>query len=236
MKVIIIKHIGIEGPGTIADYLEDNNIAYEVIDIFNGGALPDSLSNVSSVITLGGPMNVYEEDKYPFLKDENEFLKDVIERDIPTLGFCLGAQLIAKAKGAVVKKAPEKEIGWFKISLNNDGLNGPLFQGFSREVEVFQWHGDMFEIPDGAVALAKSDVCPNQAFRIGKNVYGLQFHVEVTGDMVLEWLASYKDELDTLKGLVDPDKIISDTRSKSDSYAAQSKQFCLNFFNLSKGG
>ncbi len=232
MKVIIIKHIDIEGPGTISDFLDDKNIPYEVIDIFNGEPLPNSLSNTSAIIILGGPMNVYEEDKYPFLKDEDEFLKEAIEKDLPTLGFCLGAQLIAKAKGAIVKKAPEKEIGWFKISLNRDGLDDPLFQGFPREIDVFQWHGDTFEIPDGAHKLAESEICPNQAFRIGENVYGLQFHVEVTGEMIQQWFDSYKDEIDSLKGLVNPKQVISDTKLKSKSYKTQARRFCANFFKL----
>ena len=234
MKVIIIKHIGIEGPGTIADFLNDNNIPYKVIDIFNGESLPDSCSDTSAIITLGGPMNVYEEDKYPFLKKEDEFLKEAIEKDLPTLGFCLGAQLIAKAKGAIVMKAPEKEIGWFKISLDRNGTHDPLFRDFPRGIDVFQWHGDTFEIPDGAIKLAESELCPNQAFRIGNNVYGLQFHIEVTGEMIQQWIDSYRDEINSLKDLVNPDQIITDTASKSASYRTQARKFYSNFFKLVK--
>ncbi|OHB86731.1 MAG: hypothetical protein A3D13_01160 [Planctomycetes bacterium RIFCSPHIGHO2_02_FULL_40_12] len=232
MKVIIIKHIDIEGPGTIGDFLDGSGIPYHVIDIFNGEPLPDSLSDTSAVIVLGGPMNVYEEDKYPFLKQEDEFLKEVIEKGLPTLGFCLGAQLIAKAKGAIVKKAPQKEIGWFQISLNKNGSSDPLFQEFPVEVDVFQWHGDTFDIPDGAVKLAESELCPNQAFRIGNNIYGLQFHVEVTDEMIYQWMDAYKNEVNSLKGIVDPDRIISETKAKSENYKAQAKQFCSNFFRL----
>ncbi len=232
MKVVIIKHIDIEGPGTIADFLDDNNIAYKIINIFNGESLPNSLADVSAIVVLGGPMNVYEEDKYPFLKEEDKFLRGVIDKNIPALGFCLGAQLIAKAKDAVVKKNTEKEIGWFKVSLTGNGSDDPLFQGFSREIDVFQWHGDTFEIPDGGVKLAESEVCPNQAFRIGNNIYGLQFHVEVTGDMIQQWIDAYEDELNSLKGKVDPDQIISETKTKSEDYATQAKQFCTNFFKL----
>ncbi len=232
MKVIIIKHIDIEGPGTIGDFLDCNDIPYRIIDIFNGEPLPDSLSEISAVIVLGGPMNVYEEDKYPFLKQEDEFLKEVIEEGLPTLGFCLGAQLIAKAKGAIVKKAPQKEIGWFKILLNRNGASDPLFQEFPGEVDVFQWHGDIFDIPDGAVKLAESELCSNQAYRIGDNIYGLQFHVEVTDEMIYQWIDAYRDEVDSLKGIVNPDQIISDTKAKSEDYKAQAKQFCTNFFKL----
>jgi GMP synthase (glutamine-hydrolysing) len=232
MKVIIIKHIDIEGPGTIGDFLDCNDISYRVINIFNGEPLPDTLSEISAVIVLGGPMNVYEEDKYPFLKQEDKFLKEVIEEGLPTLGFCLGAQLIAKTKGAIVKKAPQKEIGWFKISLNRNGSSDPLFQDFPGEVDVFQWHGDTFDIPEDAVKLAESELCSNQAYRIGDNIYGLQFHVEVTDEMIYQWMDAYRDEVDSLKGIVDPDQIISDTKAKSEDYKAQAKQFCTNFFKL----
>lgn len=230
MKVLIIKHIDIEGPGIIGDYLDGNNISYEIIDVFDGNPFPDTYNGISAIISLGGPMNVYEEDKWPFLKQENEFLKGAIERDLPTLGFCLGAQLIAKAAGAKVKKNPQKEIGWFKITLTNEGLNDPIFQNFPKEVDVFQWHGDTFEIPDGAIKLAESGLCANQAFRIGKNVYGFQFHVEVTDEMIFQWIEAYQDELDSLKGTVDPDQIISDTKIKSQDYANQAMQFSSNFF------
>jgi len=232
MTVQIIKHIDIEGPGTIGGFLDDDGISYNVIDVFNDEPLPNSLSNTSAVIVLGGPMNVYEEDKYPFLKQEDEFLKEVIEEGLPTLGFCLGAQLIAKATGALVKKNPQKEIGWFSVSVTEDGSDDPLLQGFQEEFEVFQWHGDTFDIPDGAVRLAESELCPNQAFRVGHSIYGLQFHVEVTDEMIYQWLDAYRDEVDSLKGIVDPDQVIADTKTKSESYKAQARLFCSNFVKL----
>ncbi|GAX62783.1 GMP synthase [Candidatus Scalindua japonica] len=232
MKVQIIKHIDIEGPGTIGEFLNDDGISYDVIDVFNGEALPDSLSDTSAVIVLGGPMNVYEEDKHPFLKQENEYLKEVIENKLPALGFCLGAQLIAKATGASVKKNPQKEIGWFNVSLTESGFGDPLFQGFHGVFDVFQWHGDTFDIPDGAVRLAESDLCPNQAYRVGSNIYGLQFHVEVTDEMIYQWIDAYRDEVDSLKGIVDPDRIIADTKIKSESYKAQARLFCSNFVKM----
>jgi len=227
-----MKHIDIEGPGTIGDFLDEKEISYHVIDLFNGEPLPDSLSDTSAVIVLGGPMNVYEEDRYPFLEHEDDFLKDVLEKGLPTLGFCLGAQLIAKAKGALVRKNPQKEIGWFKVSLAENGSNDSLFQGFQGEFDVFQWHGDTFDIPDGAVKLAESELCQNQAFRVGHNIYGLQFHIEVTEEMIYQWLDAYRDEVNSSGDRVDPDQIIADTRAKSESYKAQARLFCSNFVKL----
>ncbi len=232
MTVQIIKHIDIEGPGTIGNFLDDDGISYNIIDVFNEEPLPNSLSNTSAVIVLGGPMNVYEEEEYSFLRKEDGFLKEVIEEGLPTLGFCLGAQLIAKATGALVKQNPQKEIGWFNVSMTGEGTSDPLFEGFQGVFDVFQWHGDTFDIPEGAVRLAESELCPNQAFRVGHNIYGLQFHVEVTDEMIYQWLDAYRDEVDSLIGIVDPDQIIADTKTKSESYKAQARLFCSNFVKM----
>jgi GMP synthase-like glutamine amidotransferase len=116
--------------------------------------------------------------------------------------------------------------------LTESGSSDPLFQGFQEEFDVFQWHGDTFDIPDGALKLAKSDLCPNQAYRIGANIYGLQFHVEVTDEMIYQWIDAYRDEINSLKGTVDPDQITTDTKIKSESYKAQARLFCSNFIKL----
>ncbi|MDR4503910.1 MAG: type 1 glutamine amidotransferase [Candidatus Scalindua sp.] len=230
--VLIIKHIDIEGPGTIGEFLDEKGVPCRTIDLSEGEPLPESLGGVSAVIVLGGPMNVYEEERYPFLRKEDLFLRGVFEKGLPVLGFCLGAQLIAKAKGTTVKKNPVKEIGWFTVSLDKDALPDPLFQGFPEEFDVFQWHGDTFEIPDNATKLAGSALCSNQAFRVDGNVYGLQFHIEVTDDMVQQWINAYKDEIDSLKGSVDPEKIVSDTKVKFDNYRKHARLFGSNFLEL----
>src|SRR5574341_1891043 len=140
--VLFIKHIGIEGPGTIADFLGDNRISYTVADLSSGDKVPKLQKDFQSVICLGGPMNVYEEEKYRFLREEDIFLKKVVEEEMPFLGICLGAQLIAKATGARITKNPEKEIGWYKTVLNDNGLKDDLFEDFPEVFKVFQWHGD----------------------------------------------------------------------------------------------
>ncbi len=190
-KVLIIKHIDIEGPGTLGDFLLKKRVGLKIINIDRGGKLPKNLRGISSVISLGGPMNVYEEDKYPFLKTEEEFLKSAIEKDIPVLGICLGAQILAKALGAKIKKSPEKEIGWSEVRLTKDAFKDSLFEGLGKELNVFQWHEDMFELPESSVLLAKSSPCPHQAFRFGKNSYGLQFHLEINEEMIDSWAVRY---------------------------------------------
>ncbi|MEK6635363.1 MAG: type 1 glutamine amidotransferase [Planctomycetota bacterium] len=231
--VLFIKHIGIEGPGTIADFLKDNRIEYTVVDLSCGDKLPKLEKAFRSFICLGGPMNVYEEEKYSFLVGEDVFLKRIVEEEVPFLGICLGAQLIAKATGARVTKNPVKEIGWYKIVLNDDGLNDNLFKGLPEIFKVFQWHGDTFGIPYGGKRLAFSELCQNQTLKYGRNIYGIQFHVEVTKDMIIQWADTYKGELESLKGIVsDKKKMLEDYSKLEGAYMKQAEQFYVNFFNI----
>lgn len=231
--ILFIKHITIEGPGTIADFLEDNKIPYTVVDLSQGDKVPKLEKSFQSVISLGGPMNVYEEEKYPFLRDEDTFLKRVAEEQIPFLGICLGAQLIAKATGARVTKNPEKEIGWYKIVLNDHGLSDGLFKNLPEVFKVYQWHGDTFGIPEGGKRLAFAELCQNQALQYGRNVYGIQFHVEITKDMIIQWADAYKQELESLKGIVsDKQKMLADYSDLEKPYMKQAEQFYVNFFNI----
>jgi GMP synthase-like glutamine amidotransferase len=149
--------------------------------------LPGDLSEIEGVVSLGGPMNVYEEKEFPFLKEEDIFIKEAVKKEIPFLGICLGSQLIAKACGARVRKSPVKEVGWFKVALEPTVEDDPLFEGLAGSLEVFQWHEDTFDIPSGGVLLAKGGDCPHQAFRIGRSVYGIQFHIEVTERIIADW-------------------------------------------------
>ncbi len=136
-------------------------------------------------------MNVYEEEAYPFLKKEDVFIKEVLREEIPFLGICLGAQLLAKACGARVMKAAQKEVGWYTVDLTKQARQDRLFRRVESPLTVFQWHEDTFDIPDGGVLLGTSALVRNQAFRMGSCAYGLQFHVEVSLDMVEKWM---KDE------------------------------------------
>ncbi len=229
--VLFIKHIDIEGPGTIADFLEDNKLPYTVIDLSQGDKVPKLEKDFQTVICLGGPMNVYEEEKYPFLRDEDLLLKRIVDEEVPFLGICLGAQLIAKATGARITKNPEKEIGWSKIVLNENGLKDNLFKDFPEVFRVFQWHGDTFGIPHGGNRLAFSELCQNQALKYGRNIYGVQFHVEVTKDMIALWSDAYKGELESLTGIVpDKKKMLEDYSILEKDYMKDAERFYVNFF------
>ena len=154
--ILIIKHIDIEGPGTLGDFLKSQGEPFETIELGAGEPLPVSPSIFKAVIVLGGPMNVDEEDRFKFLKPENEFIKNVLKAEIPYLGICLGSQLLAKAAGAKVIKSPVKEIGWYQIELTADGKKDPLFNGFRVSDPIYHWHGEMFQIPSTGSLLAQA--------------------------------------------------------------------------------
>ncbi|MEI6438022.1 MAG: type 1 glutamine amidotransferase [Candidatus Omnitrophota bacterium] len=191
--ILFIKHIEIEGPETLGSFFIDKGFQLKVLNLHAGDALPDDPRGIDAVVPLGGPMNVYEEDQYPFLKDEDVFLKKVLAEGVPVLGICLGAQLLAKASGGKVVRSPRKEIGWFTVDLTAEGKKDPLFAGLPDPLEVYQWHGDMCAPPDGAVLLASSEACPVQAFRYGAKAYGLQFHSEITDISIRDWSADFSE-------------------------------------------
>ncbi len=229
--ILAIKHIDIEGPGSIAEYLSDAARLISIIDISKGGTLPKDFKYIEAIISLGGPMNVYEEEKYPFLKQEDIFIKKALLHKIPFLGICLGSQLLAKATGAKVTKSPQQEIGWSQVNLTDAGKKDPLFQNLPDELKAFQWHEDMFEIPPNGVLLALSESCPHQAFRVGESAYGLQFHVEVTPKIVDSWIAAYAK--DDAKSPVF-ENIRSEFLRIEQTYAVQARQMYVNFFNVSR--
>lgn len=215
MRALIIQHIDIEGPGTLAEVLAGQGWRVEVRDLSQGVSLPETPSGYDSLFVLGGPMNVYEEEAYPFLAEEGKFLREAIQRGIPLLGICLGAQLLAKTLGAAVTRNPVQEIGWSTVLLTQEGSRDPLFVSLEeQEVSVFQWHGDTFALPPGASLLATSPFCQNQAFRWGEVVYGLQFHLEVTEAMVSSWLERYTEDIACARPPVDPARIQQETRER----------------------
>ena len=194
MKAVALKNITIEGPGLLGDLLLDSGWELEIIDLYAGEPAPKNLSGIDMLIVLGGPMNVYETEKYPFLRNELELIEEGYRKDIPVIGFCLGSQLMAVALGAEVKKNPAKELGWYDIALTEEGKSHPLFEDMPESFPIFQWHGDTFNIPVGAKHLATSELCRNQCFSYG-NSLAMQFHPEVKKSDIYDWVDAYSEEL-----------------------------------------
>ena len=191
MNVLIIQNVTSEGPGTIEDYLRTTNLPFTCIDLERGQSLPD-IAPFSHVIILGGPMAVYEMARTPYLRDEALFIEKAVQAHKHVLGVCLGAQMLAHVLGARVYSGGAKEIGWYEVDVTDEGMKDPCMAMLAVEnkqiAQVFQWHGDTFDLPQGAVRLASSHLYPNQAFRYGDRVYALQFHIEVTPGIVNGWL------------------------------------------------
>ena len=189
MSILFIQHVAQEGPGIFKQVLDEHAIPCHTRKTFAevSFVLP---GDCRGVIILGGPMNVDDESEYPFLAAEKAFIRELIRKEIPLLGICLGAQLIAQAAGGRVYKADEEELGWYQVALTEEGERDTLFQGFPRSYAVFQWHGYTFDIPPHGKWLVTAAGCPNQGFKIGKRAYGIQFHLEADAAMINEWLAS----------------------------------------------
>lgn len=189
--IVYLQNIGIEGPETLGAFFEQQGYAARTVRLDQGDPLPEDLSAVDAVVCLGGPMNVDEEDRYPFLRAEKVFIRRAVDQGTPFLGICLGAQLLARACGAAVMAAPQAEIGWRTVTLTPEGETDPLFAGLPHAAGVFQWHGDTFDIPAEGTWLVSGPECPYQAFRVGRRAYGLQFHVEITDRSLRQWIPAY---------------------------------------------
>jgi len=206
--VIAFRNVAHESLGMIEEVLRQAELTFSYLNLYE--SLPRTFDPhyLAGIIVLGGPMNVDETDRYPYLLPEQGFIRQAIDAGVPLLGICLGAQLLAKALGARVYAAPEKEIGWYSVQPTAAAADDPLLRHFRPQETVFQWHGDTFDLPAGAVHLAASRACAHQAFRFGDRTYGLQFHVEVTAELIDDWLTEPGGcrEIEALN-YIDPEEI-----------------------------
>jgi len=198
MNVLIVKNVSSEGPGTIEDHLRREQIPYSIIDLEAGESSP-RLEAYTHLIILGGPMAVYEMHLYRHLAAEAGMIRSAIDLNKHVLGVCLGAQMLAHVLGAKVYPGPAKEIGWHEAALSDEGMADPLVSALAlpdrNAAQVFQLHGDTFDLPEGAVPLARSEGCANQAFQVGRSVIGLQFHLETTPDAARAIISNCREEL-----------------------------------------
>ncbi|HYK65831.1 MAG TPA: type 1 glutamine amidotransferase [Patescibacteria group bacterium] len=195
-KIYVLQHHPVENLGTIADALEGAALAWQYVRVADGQAVPVSMKGAGGLVVIGGPMGVYQTDRYPWLRDEMRLIEDAIKSNLPVFGVCLGAQIVAAALGAKVERNPNgKEIGWHSVRLSDSARDDRLMRGLPATLTPFHWHGDIFELPRDAVSLASSDKTPCQAFRYGDKTYGFQFHFEVTADSVAAMATAFAKEL-----------------------------------------
>jgi GMP synthase-like glutamine amidotransferase len=193
MRAHFFQHAAFEGLGSIVPWLEARQVEVSTTRFFEKDELPNA-ADIDFLIVMGGPMSVNDERDYPWLVPEKRFIGDMINRGQAVLGVCLGSQLIASVLGSNVYPNSEREIGWFPVQSTSSKAHGPVFQ-FPAECLAFHWHGETFDLPVGAVHLAKSVGCRNQAFQLGANVMGLQFHLETTPLAAREIVMHCREEI-----------------------------------------
>jgi GMP synthase-like glutamine amidotransferase len=188
MHVHSLQHADFEDLGTIEPWLRRQGHAVAASRLHAGEALPE-IGGFDALIVMGGPMNIYQYDRYPWLRAEQRLIRSAIAAGRRLLGICLGAQLIADALGGPVSRNPQPEVGWFPVTMTAAGRRSALFAGLPDPLLPFHWHSDTFALPPGAECLAASSACAQQAFAFGPRILGLQFHPEVTRAALAAWFA-----------------------------------------------
>lgn len=194
-QVLVLQHAECEAPGLIAQAVERAGGVLKQVHTFKAEAVPEEVRAASGLVIMGGPMGVYEYDRYPFIRNELHLIEDTLKQNKPLLGVCLGSQLLASALGSEVTKGKQKEIGWHRVKLADAAQEDPLWNGVERAFMACHWHGDVFDLPTGSTALASSILTPCQAFRYGAAAYGILFHMEFTPDILRGMTTAFKDEL-----------------------------------------
>jgi len=184
--VLVLQHIACEPPGEYEAVLRERGAILHRVELDEGESLPP-WRNFDAIVAMGGPMSVNDDTELPWLTDEKRAIGEAVRAGVPYFGACLGVQLLAASLGARVYPGPEPEVGVLPVTLTPEGVADPLFSALPRTFPTLQWHGDTFDLPDGATRLASSPAFPNQAFRYGESAYGIQFHVEVLPEMAREW-------------------------------------------------
>jgi GMP synthase-like glutamine amidotransferase len=194
VRIHAVQHVPFEGLGHIGQWIADQRHSLTLTRLYAGETLP-RLEAFDRLVIMGGPMNIYEDDRYPWLAGERAWIRETIDAGKSAVGICLGAQLLADALGSPVVAGREKEIGWWPITLTEEGKTSGFLYGLPERPTVFHWHGDTFAIPAGAIHLAESEGCQSQAFLYDNRILGLQFHLESTPATVREILAHCGHEL-----------------------------------------
>lgn len=199
-----------------------------------GGPPPADPLGYDAVLTLGGAMNVGEEDGHPWLADELALLRELLASEVPLLGLCLGSQLVATAAGATPGRAPRPEIGWHRVELTAEGLGDPLLGALAPGFEAFQWHSYEFPLPPGAAALARSEVCL-QGCRVGERAWAIQFHPEVSRADALAWIDDYRSDPDAVRIGVDPAALRAETEAKIGAFNELGRDLCRRWLDFASG-
>lgn len=235
MRVLVLKHIACEHPGVFSEVMRERGAEQVAVELDAGEPLPD-WREFDAVLAMGGPMGAGDDADHPWLAAERALVRDAVEAGRPFLGVCLGVQLLAAALGARVYAADRAEVGLLDVELTAEGRADPLFAGLGDRLVSLQWHGDTFDLPAGGVRLAGSAAVPNQAFRVGERAYGVQFHLEVTGEMAREWGAvpAYRDSLAETLGVQAGAEFLADVERRAGELHPPARRLFANWLELAQ--
>jgi GMP synthase (glutamine-hydrolysing) len=212
-SAIVLQHTPTEGPERAGALAVEQGFTLDVRHVYRGDPVPEDLAPGQILIVMGGPMGVSDagDPRFPYLAPELALLERALARDRPVLGICLGSQLLARAAGARVYPASRREVGWAPVRFMGVERE-PSLRGLRAEETVQHWHGDTFDLPAGAVHLAATPICPNQAFHIRNRAFGLQFHCELGADMIATWVREDADYVLGANGPGGGERILADTK------------------------
>jgi GMP synthase-like glutamine amidotransferase len=226
VNVLAVVHGSNVPPGLFGDELDERGHRLEAWSLAWGVPPPRPIDDYDAVLVFGGAMHADQDDRHPWLLEENLFIQRLLDLHVPMLGICLGAQLIAKVAGAHVRPARAPEIGWFDVELTEDAVDDPVLSAFPRRFKAFQWHFYEHSLPAGACELARSSVC-TQAYRLGDAAWGVQFHPEVTDEVVRCWIAESPDEV---PGSLDA--LVAETAEQLDGWQELGRALCTAFLDV----
>ena len=229
MRVLAIVHQRDAGPGVFADAVRARGGTLDTWLRAETDAAPGEPSAYDAVMVFGGAMHADHEDRHPWLRDVKGLLRDLLEQGVPTLGVCLGGQLLAEAAGAPARRAREPEIGWHEVEVTAEGAADALLAPLAPAFTAFQWHSYEFPLPPGATALARSAVCL-QAFRLGAAV-GIQFHAEVSAADAEAWIDDYRSDEDAARIGVDPGALRRETHAAIAGWNETGRGLCGRFLD-----
>ena len=213
-NILILQHISVEDPGYIKDLMIKDKFNLKTIKLYDGEKIPKNLIKYDAMFSMGGPMDTWMENKYPWLKDEKKAIHEfVVKLKKPFLGFCLGCQLLGEVLGGKVEKMKKSEIGILDLYMQNECNNDILFQYFDQSIKVLQWHSYEVNNLSNVKVLASSSLCKYQAFRYKKHAYGIQFHLETKNNTIKNWasIPEYKKSLENSLGTGSMEKLENDT-------------------------
>lgn len=230
MNVLAVIHHEVAGAGVFADEVRRQG---HVLDEWQPSSepLPRELGSYDAIIAFGGGMQVDQHERFPWLRSALDVLRAALERELPTLGVCLGGQMLAAAAGGPVGPSPQAEWGWRAIDLTDAGAQDELFAGRPRSFEVFQWHSYAFELPPGAVALADNEVCL-QSFRVGPAAWGLQWHPEVTAESIALWARRHAPSPNGVPVTVDIAALEAEVSRRIAATNDDGRALCARFLEL----